>query len=141
MRITGNREKKICESCINLVMSCKGGLARTDYMRYYFGITIINNSSSSSSSKLNIESGRYRNIERSERICTLCNANVIEDEYHFIIECPQYKDLRCKYIKLYYYKHPSVYRFIQLLTTSNNKELKNLGKYLVQANTIRDRLM
>ena len=91
--------------------------------------------------KLNIESGRYRNIERSERICTLCNANVIEDEYHFIIECPQYKDLRCKYIKNYYYKHPSVYRFIQLLTTSNNKEFKNLGKYLVQANTIRDRLM
>ena len=34
-----------------------------------------------------------------------------------------------------------MYRFIQLLTTSNNKELKNLGKYLLQANTIRDRLM
>ena len=42
---------------------------------------------------------------------------------------------------MYYYKHPSVYRFIQLLTTSNNKELKNLGKYLVQAHTIRDRFM
>ena len=91
--------------------------------------------------KLNVESGRYRNIERSERICTLCNVNVIEDEYHFIIECPQYKDLRCKYIKMYYYKRPSVYRFIQLLTTGNNKELKNLGKYLLQANAIRDRSM
>ena len=37
-----------------------------------------------SAHKLNIELGRYNNIERSERICTLCDAKEIEDEYHLI---------------------------------------------------------
>jgi len=91
--------------------------------------------------KLNIESGRYRNIERAERKCTLCNDNVIEDEFHFIIQCPKYKDLRNKYLKTYYHRRPSVFRFIELLTTTNKKEINNLGKYLVQANKIRDELL
>ena len=38
-----------------------------------------------SSHKLEIE--RYRNIERSERKCTYCSANEIEDEYHFLLTC------------------------------------------------------
>ena len=37
--------------------------------------------------KLNIESGQYRNIEKSERKCTICNINVIEDEYYFTLQC------------------------------------------------------
>ena len=32
---------------------------------------------------LMIEKGRHLNIERSLRLCQFCNANVIEDEYHF----------------------------------------------------------
>ena len=42
--------------------------------------------------KLNIELGRYNNIERSERICTLCDAKEIEDEYHFILHSPRYSN-------------------------------------------------
>ena len=33
-----------------------------------------------------IEKGRYENIERNDRKCTLCNMNEIEDEYHFILQ-------------------------------------------------------
>jgi hypothetical protein len=47
---------------------------------------------------LNIESGRYVNIVRNERICTMCNKKSVEDEYHFILECDRYTDIRCKYI-------------------------------------------
>ena len=32
---------------------------------------------------LNIESCRYFNIVRNERICTMSNKRAIEDEYHF----------------------------------------------------------
>ena len=39
---------------------------------------------------LNIESCRYFNIVRNERICTMCNKRAIEDEYHFILECDRY---------------------------------------------------
>ena len=45
-----------------------------------------------SAHKLNIELGRYNNIERPEKICTLCDAKEIEDEYHFILQCPRYRE-------------------------------------------------
>ena len=46
---------------------------------------------------LNRESGRYFNIVRNERICTMCNTKSVKDEYHFILECDGYSDIRCKY--------------------------------------------
>jgi hypothetical protein len=38
---------------------------------------------------LEIESGRYKNITREERICNNCNLNEIGDEleYHFFLKC------------------------------------------------------
>ena len=47
-----------------------------------------------SSHNLKIEKGRYHNIERQSRLCVLCNLNDIEDEFHFILKCPLYYDLR-----------------------------------------------
>ena len=41
---------------------------------------------------------RNTNINRqrhpSERLCTLCNTGLCEDEIHFLLVCPLYKDLR-----------------------------------------------
>jgi hypothetical protein len=62
---------------------------------------------------LNRESGRYSNIVRNERICTMYNKKSVEDEYHFILECDRYTDIRCKYIKKYYYRNPSTFKLIQ----------------------------
>ena len=73
-----------------------------------------------------------------------CNSEVrpIEDEYHVIPDCPPYKDLRIKYIQIYYYKRPSFHRFIQLLTIrNNNKEQNDPGKYLVHEPKIRELLL
>ena len=74
---------------------------------------------------------------RNERICTMCNKKSIEDEYHFILECDRYSDIRCKYIKKYYYRNPSTFKLIQLLSVRNVKELNNIGKYLYIADNIR----
>ena len=52
-----------------------------------------------SSHRLEIEAGRWVRINRvpaNERKCTLCN--VMEDEYHFVIECQRPTALRKKYI-------------------------------------------
>ena len=35
-----------------------------------------------------IEIGRYKNLETEERLCKLCITQKIEDEYHFLIDCP-----------------------------------------------------
>jgi hypothetical protein len=43
---------------------------------------------------LNIETGRYYNIDRHARICNMCKNNNIEDEYHFISECSKYMEIR-----------------------------------------------
>ena len=82
---------------------------------------------------LNVESGRYSNISRSNRICLCCSTLDLEDEFHFIIICSLYSELRCKFIKPYYWKHPSVFKLIQLLTVRNVKEIKNLGTFLFNA--------
>ena len=50
-----------------------------------------------SSRQLAIEKGRHNNIERNQRYCRLCNSD-IEDEFHFIMICPAYIDLRKTYI-------------------------------------------
>ena len=87
---------------------------------------------------LNIETGRYYNIDRHAKICNMCNNNVIEDEYHFILECSKYVEIRRKYIKPYYCINPSACKLTQLLSIQNIKELNNLGKYLYVAEQIRN---
>ena len=41
---------------------------------------------------LRIEPGRYVGEKPEERQCTLCNSNCIEDETHFLLECPLYNE-------------------------------------------------
>ncbi len=50
-----------------------------------------------SSHDLFVETGRYSNINRQERLCQVCDLNDVEDEYHFLLVCPLYSDLRRKY--------------------------------------------
>lgn len=93
-----------------------------------------------SSHNLFIESGRFYGIPRSERICTLCKLE-IEDEMHFILKCKCFHGFRVNLIKPYYWKNPSMFKFIQLLSTNNVKELCNLGKFIFRALKLRDDLL
>ena len=74
-----------------------------------------------SAHQLLIETGRHRNIPRNERICELCDKNELEDEFHFLLVCPAYKELRQKYFKKYYYNKPNMIKLIELL---NSEKLK-----------------
>ena len=47
-----------------------------------------------SNHNLAIESGRWTNTERKHRLCTQCTLSKIEDEMHFIFDCPKYSDIR-----------------------------------------------
>ena len=94
-----------------------------------------------SSHQLNIETGRRRNISRSDRKCTLCNSNDIEDEYHFVLICPIYYDLRKLYIPRYYHVRPSMFKFIELLNTSNLKTLNKLALFCNKSFIVRNETM
>ena len=43
---------------------------------------------------LKIETGRYQNIPKELRLCTLCEENVIENEIHFLLYCSKYDNIR-----------------------------------------------
>ena len=47
-----------------------------------------------SSHSLEIEVGRYHynRTDRQNRLCKLCNMNMVENEYHFVLVCPAYND-------------------------------------------------
>ena len=49
---------------------------------------------------LEIERGRYHNILRNLRTCKLCNMQAVESEFHFLLTCPAYRQLRHQYIGL-----------------------------------------
>ena len=86
-----------------------------------------------SANSLNFESCRYSIIPRSNRICP-CNSLDVEDEFHFILICSSsHTELRRKIIKPYYWNHTSIFKLIQLLTVQNVKEIRNLGKFLLNA--------
>ena len=83
-----------------------------------------------SSHRLNVETGRYQNIDRRNRLCTLCNLEDIEDEFHFILKCPHFEALRKALVKPYYIRNTSVFKLVELLKTNSKKDIANLGKYI-----------
>ena len=68
-----------------------------------------------SSHRLQIEAGRWHKpykIPLENRKCQLCN--ILEDEFHFILECSLYNDLRALYINRYYWVRPNIPKFTEL---------------------------
>jgi hypothetical protein len=88
-----------------------------------------------SSTGLSIETGWHgsNRIDRNRRTCQLCNSVDIEDDYHFVLICPCYKDLRIMYIPLYYSKNPSMFKLVQLMQHISMKILNNLSAYVYEA--------
>ena len=41
-----------------------------------------------------VESGRYQNIPREERICQICTSNEVETEHHFLTSCDAYRKMQ-----------------------------------------------
>ena len=84
-----------------------------------------------SSHRLEVETGRWTrpvSYPFDERKCLICD--VLEDEYHFLFECPLYADLRKQYISRYFVVRPSMYKLIQLFETDVKKTIKNLLIYI-----------
>jgi len=66
-----------------------------------------------------------------DRKCIDCNK--LEEEYHFVLECILYSDLRKQLITQYYYRRPNMYTFIELVNCENINVLKKFAMYLERA--------
>ena len=78
--------------------------------------------------------GRWARPERvpfEHRLCTTCN--VLEDEYHFVIICQRYNDIRRKYIKPYYYIRPYMFKYLDLIQSTSLVIVKNLALFVYRA--------
>ena len=79
---------------------------------------------------LPVETGRWNNIEYSLRKYTLCNLTDIRDEMHMLLICPHFEKIGKFFIKTYYFKHPSMYKFIELMRNESLKTLINISKLI-----------
>ena len=78
-----------------------------------------------------LKTGRYDKISRCDRICPICGLN-IEDEIHFLFDCPKYSSIRDDFFnkidnRIPHYKHiPISTLIIQLMNCTDyylNKQL------------------
>ena len=65
-----------------------------------------------------IETGRFRNLDVNERICEVCNIDLVEDEFHFICVCNAY----CEYREILFDK----------VENSENMSLEELFVYVMK---------
>lgn len=96
-----------------------------------------------SSHKLNIELGRYHpRVPRHRRYCTQCNGARldIEDEYHFVLICEKYRQLRVSLIPAYYRINPSMAKFVQLMADVQDDHVtaRDISNYIVKALVLRE---
>ena len=86
-----------------------------------------------SSHHLRIETGRWERppLLQELRFCDQCHK--IEDEYHFLLECTKFTDLRKELIPKYYWKRPSMFKCVNQLTSNRRRIVCNLGKYIYNA--------
>ena len=67
---------------------------------------------------IGIDKGRSKGIVRAERVCTLCDSNRVEDEIHFLFECPTLATHRSHHLNI-------LTRTSPILSTLNNNQKLN----------------
>ena len=87
-----------------------------------------------SSHNLEIESGRFVGLDRNDRICTICTRTV-ESEYHFMLCCTLYRELRIKYNICSSF--PTLNKFYYLMSSKSTKTIRNVSKFIKYAMKLR----
>ena len=96
-RLEGSRRTNVCKSFA--VFQLQPYLDKVSISKFRHALRILH----VSSHRLKVESGRWVKpipTPFNERKCAHCS--VLEDEFHFVLMCPVYLDLRKKYISKYY---------------------------------------
>jgi hypothetical protein len=75
--------------------------------------------------------GRMKNWDRQEKLCKLCDKQLVGDEFHYLLECPVFNDYRTRYLGRYYYSsNPmNVIKFKEAISPLSKKKMKNLAYF------------
>ena len=87
-----------------------------------------------SNHELEIEQGRHKGILMAKRCCLVCEQHgktVLEDEFHLLLHCSLYDEIRNKYLQSYLNgKKKNFELFIEIMTEENENHIINLAAYL-----------
>ena len=89
--------------------------------------------------KLPIETRRWRNIPSGERFCTLCEDQLIGNEFHYFFICkkPTLVQMRSKYIPTYFTDVPTNHKMYVLLQHCNTIPVMNrLSLYAIKTSQL-----
>ena len=92
-----------------------------------------------SSYKLNIENGRHLQLNRIQRLCTLCNSSAVQSELYFLLHCQKYSELRIKYN--INQSQTTLQAFKILMCTKNRSKLINLKNFVKSAMDLRNQAL
>ena len=86
-----------------------------------------------SNHKLPIHAQRFLNISRGERVCVMCDAGEIGDEYHYIFKCKDERIVneRIKALSPYQIKNPNAIKYRSIMCTPSKKKMKNIARFLL----------
>ena len=123
------------------------GIVRESYLRnvtlkvYRSGLTKFR----CSAHELRIEKGRHSNELLADRVCRLCLKHtgnyVLEDEFHFLMCCPLYENLRGQYLFELTAGQKSYEAFLTLLCDESENSQLNLASFIYQAYKVRRTLL
>lgn len=92
---------------------------------------------------LEIEKGRHLNVPSQERYCKLClsiNVLAVEDEYHVLLSCSFYNDIRHIYLDLDTMPI-NLHSFISIMSSEDQNALTKLGIYVFNMFKVRKMLL
>ena len=68
---------------------------------------------------LEIKFGRFMGSTRQDRICKVCNNNAVESEYHFLLCCPVYSNIRQTHLGKRFIRWPSIQKYNKTMASEN----------------------
>ncbi|MCG7878763.1 MAG: hypothetical protein N0C90_20900, partial [Candidatus Thiodiazotropha endolucinida] len=79
--------------------------------------------------RLPIETGRWTSTPLKERLCKLCNSDV-GDEFHYVMQCKYFSDIRRKFLKPYYTTNVNTIKFNELMNHKSKKVIRRLCLFI-----------
>ena len=80
--------------------------------------------------KLPVNTFRFLDIVRENRICTKCNIGSVGDEFHYILNCSYFNEKRKECLKYEYQNHPNQFKYKKLMNTKDKRELLKLKHFI-----------
>jgi len=92
--------------------------------------------------KLEIEAGRHKNIDRDVRYCKIYlehNVHTIEDEFHFLMICPHYREIREHYLNdIITTSFVNEHAFHRIMSTNSDRVISKVARFIHEAYIVRE---